>query len=448
VHPGPWSRRRVLAASVSLASTALLAACGGQRAATAPSTTVEPSSVELYVYSFNARQQDLFDSVVKRPFEQENRGYTLTYTVGGGVAKLITLVSAGTVPDATWWGAPETWTRGMLRKLNDFVARDKVDLKAFPQQTFKSWQMVHDTLISLPCQAGGNWPALPYNKDLFARAGVPEPPTKWGDPKWSWDAFLDVCRRLRTSFGGATDKWPMAMLLSGDYYTQAHPYLWKASWVSADWKTATPDTPEMTESFRQMADLVLKVQGAPKPGELSGANVDNFLAGKVAMFAQAPGGFLSQIVEGAKNGAPFALAALPTMKQTGSSINLDGTGLLKESKQPEQAWVLARWLASNHRWSVSRGTPPAKASLWDAWVKDYLGDLGSQAQQLHLDVIKEGYAVTAAMDAINMQPQTADIKSSILNPMENDIFSGKRSVEDALRSVKAPMQAMIQPVEG
>jgi hypothetical protein len=29
----------------------------------------------------------------------------------------------------------------MLRKLNDFVARDKVDLKAFPQQTFKSWQM-------------------------------------------------------------------------------------------------------------------------------------------------------------------------------------------------------------------------------------------------------------------------------------------------------------------
>jgi ABC-type glycerol-3-phosphate transport system substrate-binding protein len=136
------------------------------------------------------------------------------------------------------------------------------------------------------------------------------------------------------------------------------------------------------------------------------------------------------------------------MKQTGSSINLDGTGLLKESKKPEQAWALAKWLAANHRWSVSRGTPPAKASLWDAWVKEYLGDLGSLAQQLHLDVIKEGYAVTAAMDAINMQPQTADIKSTLLNPMETDIFSGKRSVEDALRSVKAPLQAMIQPVEG
>jgi hypothetical protein len=81
-------------------------------------------------------------------------------------------------------------------------------------------------------------------------------------------------------------------------------------------------------------------------------------------------------------------------------------------------------------------------------VKDYLGDIGSLARQMRLDVIKDAYAVTAAMDGINMQPQTADIKSTILNPMENDIFSGKRSVEDALRSVKAPLQAMIQPVEG
>ena len=204
----------------------------------------------------------------------------------------------------------------------------------------------------------------------------------------------------------------------------------------------------MIDSFNKMADLFLKVQGAPKPGELSGANVDNFIAGKVAMFAQAPGGFLSQIVEGAKNGAPFALGALPTMKQTGSSINLDGTGILKDGKKPEQAWVLAKWLSSNHRWSVSRGTPPAKASLWDAWVKDYLGDIGSLAKQINLDVIKEAYAVTAVMDGINMQPLTADIKGTILNPMEQEIFSGKRSVEDALRSVKAPLQAMIQPVEG
>jgi len=32
--------------------------------------------------------------------------------------------------------------------------------------------------------------------------------------------------------------------------------------------------------------------------------------------------------------------------------------------------------------------------------------------------------------------------------MDTDIFGGKRSVEDALRSVNAPLQAMIQPVDG
>ena len=36
----------------------------------------------------------------------------------------------------------------------------------------------------------------------------------------------------------------------------------------------------------------------------------------------------------------------------------------------------------------------------------------------------------------------------LLNPMEQEIFSGKRSVEDALRNVKAPLQAMMKPVEG
>ncbi|HET7771316.1 MAG TPA: hypothetical protein VFN74_21275 [Chloroflexota bacterium] len=78
------SRRRVLSAAAALAPVAGLAACGEQRAATPPSAAVEPSAVELNVYSFNARQQDLFDSLVKAPFEQENRCYTLNYTVGAG----------------------------------------------------------------------------------------------------------------------------------------------------------------------------------------------------------------------------------------------------------------------------------------------------------------------------------------------------------------------------
>src|SRR5205085_2811809 len=108
----------------------------------------------------------------------------------------------------------------------------------------------------LPVQTGGNWPVVPYNRDLFTRAGVPEPPAKWGDAKWTWDTFADACRRLTASMsqGGATGKWAVNLPVAGDWFFESHAYLWKASWLSDDWKTATHDSPAMLESFKAFSD--------------------------------------------------------------------------------------------------------------------------------------------------------------------------------------------------
>src|SRR5262245_21101145 len=122
-------RRRVLApaaaAGAGLATAALGAACAPRETAVAPTPFATPVTVRWFNSNFNARQNDLFESTVRQPFESEHPNVHLDVTAGGGNAKFVTLVTSGQAPDAMWWGLPEFWTGGMLRPLNDLIARDK-----------------------------------------------------------------------------------------------------------------------------------------------------------------------------------------------------------------------------------------------------------------------------------------------------------------------------------
>lgn len=178
ICPGGSTRRFLLSGSAAALPLAVgLAGCGTAQSSQ-PAATVPPAKVSWFVYSFNARQNEIFDSTVRQAFEKEHPGYQLEVSAGGGVDKLITLATSGPAPDLEWYGSPVLWTQGLLRRLNDLMARDKIDTKVFSPATFRSWNMVRDAVISLPVQTGGNWPVVPYNRDFFTRAGVPEPPAK------------------------------------------------------------------------------------------------------------------------------------------------------------------------------------------------------------------------------------------------------------------------------
>lgn len=242
--------------------------------------------------------------------------------------------------------------------------------------------------------------------------------------------------------GATAGKWAVNLPVAGDWFIESHAYLWKGSWLSDDWKTATPDSPAMVESLKGFADLAVKQHVVPRPGELQGDAASNFLNGNLAMLG-ASGGTMSQVVDAVKKGSPFGFAPLPAMKVAASAIQFDGNAILKDAEHPDQAWVVMKWAASTIAWPIARGTPPARADLFGAWAKELYGDV---AQSIRLPVYRDALANGEGIDPLNLQPRLADIKSGALVPAIKDIFTGERNAEDALRAGKAPMQALLQPV--
>ena len=226
-----------------------------------------------------------------------------------------------------------------------------------------------------------------------------------------------------------------------DWYLEAHPYTWKASWISADWQQATPDSPAMIEAIRAAADLFLKQKASPRPGESKGDDFTNFANGAFTMLRTA-GGNLGQVIDAVQKGAPFRYAPLPTGKVPASAISCDGMSLPRESKQPDAAWLLSKWLAGNARWGIAPGLPPGRPDLFDGWAKEVYGSL---AQTIRLEVYRDAFAVGAGQDAVMLQPRLPEIRA-LMQPALNAVFGGDRSVEDALRGMKAPMQALLQPI--
>jgi multiple sugar transport system substrate-binding protein len=428
-------------------ATVWVAACTGftgRGGGASPTPFATATTVSWFIFNTNARQTELFEPTVRQPFEREQTNVHLDVTAGGGNTKFVTLVTSGQSPDAVWWGLPEFWTGGFLRQLNDLIARDKVDMKGFPQATHRARNVIRDAVIALPIQIGGNWPVMPYNPDLFARAGVPEPPATWGDPAWTWEAFADVCRRLQrwlSAAGGDAPRWAVNWSTVTDWYLEAHPYLWRASWLSADWQQATPDAPAMIEAIQAAADLFLKHGASPRPGESKGDDVTSFVNGTFAMLRTAGGG-LGQVADAVQKGAPFRYAPLPTGKVPAAAIQCDGMSLPKQGKQPDAAWLLSTWLAGNTRWGVARGLPPGRPDLFDAWASEVYGSL---AQTIRLEVYRRGFAVGAGQDAVMLQPRLPEIRA-LLQPALTAVFAGERSVEDALRGLKGPIQALLQPI--
>ncbi|MBB3127028.1 ABC-type glycerol-3-phosphate transport system substrate-binding protein [Paenibacillus rhizosphaerae] len=40
-----------------------------------------------------------------------------------------------------------------------------------------------------------------YNKDLFKNAGLPDLPTDWNDPSWTWDKMVEYAKKLTSNYG-------------------------------------------------------------------------------------------------------------------------------------------------------------------------------------------------------------------------------------------------------
>ncbi|HEU5318263.1 MAG TPA: extracellular solute-binding protein, partial [Chloroflexota bacterium] len=201
-----WSRRRVLAGPGVTLGAAGLASCGvgGRDVAHEGGPALgEAVAIELLA-GLTAQQQSTFGEHVAGAFERAHPGIRLG-TIEAPAAqvdqKLLALVSGGTPPDVMFNAPPSLYLGGLTRDLTERVRRDRVATGGLVKEGFDSAAVWRGKVVNLPYYVGGHSSVLPYNRELFARAGIPEPPGRWGARGWDGDGWLRSLRATTRADG-------------------------------------------------------------------------------------------------------------------------------------------------------------------------------------------------------------------------------------------------------
>lgn len=240
---------------VLIAAAVLLAGCGNSGEAAGPQQSQAGSPAKVTFEWWHLSTTEPLKSIyAKRAKEYmaEHPNVTIKMTVLENDAyksKLTTVTQSGKAPDvfATWGG-------GVLKQQIDAglvkdVTGDVGDvIGGFTPAALSAYQFDGKT-YALPTDIGmvGFW----YNKKLFAKAGISEPPA-------TWSAFLDDVRKLKSA--GVTpialagkEKWPghyywayLAMRIGG------LPALQQAA---ADHDFTKPDFLAAAQQVKALADL-------------------------------------------------------------------------------------------------------------------------------------------------------------------------------------------------
>ncbi len=376
-HTRRWALRSV-AVSVATGTGALAAACGGAQTATTPAADAKPVTIE-----YNVQSAPLWEKAgqVVPAFNKKFPHITVktSPSEGSGIAKLRTMLAAGTAPDTSWMNItdlPSVAEQGSLFTLDQWITRDwkamdgdDVYPGAWEAVTWKGKR--HGT----PYEAN---PFLPvYRKDFFDAANVPYPTKQAEGGKWDWNAVLDTARRLTTT--SATGRKQFGLQLRTGNFALFH-WIWNNGgeiW-NTDRTECLMNRPQAVEAVQFMHDLIVRHRVVPMGAETgaeikdaSGTTSNNMLSKIVAFEWQFSGG--GSLMGGIAD-FPFEVAPEPKGKSAKVIPHMNGAGnvLLKEAKNPDAGWEFLKFYNSKEADIILMDTgiiPPRRKSSEEHYAK-------------------------------------------------------------------------------
>lgn len=225
-----------------------------------------------------------------------------------------------------------------------------------------------------------------YNKDLFAKYGVPIP-SKY----WTFDDLLMIAQKLTkdTNNDGLTDVWGISFDEEPLFYL---PYLMSEGGgiLSDDTNSVITNSPESQKGLHFYADLRNKYHVAPTKSESASATMAQmFLQEKLAM--QVSGKWL---VPKYREDAKFAWNVINFPNgDKGSVVPLDASGwaIAKSSKHKEEAMKLIEFLSSKdsiEKIAKSGLIVPARMDVAEGDFLSSQSEKSPQNAQVFIDVIK------------------------------------------------------------
>ncbi len=323
------------------ATSATTAAAGATSAAAGAATSAAASSSggNLLVYWNAGHNYKAYQSVISK-FEKDNPGWKVQlelYQWPDMRTKILANFAAGNVPDLSeepgGW-IPEFGLQNKLLSLKPYIEADGKSM-GYPDdwQPFTvSRSTLHGEVYGIQLHLTNI--LLIYNKDMFSKAGIANPPT-------TWDEFLATAKATTQGtqvFGFAPNQdtnyaWPWFL------QNQVH-------WYDADKKVLVMDSPEAIEALQFQADLIHKHKVAPIPVQAASYEGPQklFSAKRAAMILTGPWD-----IKPIKDGSPdvnFGIA--PALTHKVQATMSAGTSLMipKQAKNPDMAWKLIKALTT------------------------------------------------------------------------------------------------------
>ncbi len=325
------------AKSTAPAGATAAAAPTAAPAATSAATTAKVE-IELGSYFNGGPRLDFMNKVIAK-FRADNPNITVKFQPVPGAQywdKMQVRLASGTAPDvligsgATFLNFAE---KGGWREVDTYIKADKLNLDGYYQQPkIFNWQ---GKQYGLPFME--NVTLFLYNKTLFKNAGVDEP-----TDQWTWDDMLAAAQKL-------TKPGQFGLIIHDGFEFNWWTFIWShgGDTLSSDLKKTTLEMPETMEAFQWLVDLKQKYKVSPAEGDTSLGTGDDFMTGKVAMESQGSGS-VGNWIEGIKDFEWdfFYVPADPKTKKRVCSSNGNPYLMTSDTKNPDQAWLLLKHLAS------------------------------------------------------------------------------------------------------
>lgn len=394
-------------------------------------------------HSSMASSENYVEGVIQE-FERLNPDIKVTFQplTGDWMNKITTEMIAGTAPDVfeMWGDFAVNWGEsGMLLDLRSHVKRD---FSAEYVKGFYPGQWDASVLVS-GARAGlrygipryTNSGIVYYNADAFARAGLMNPHELEKGKEWTWETFLQSAKKVMRFQGDQVSVWGY----------QEHTWV---SWVWSNEGTifAYPENPT-----RFMLDQPKAIGGLNFLRSLTfdhqvmapNRHQPNFAAGQVAMMGIGSGAGSCCIrlwedrIKGqfAWNIAPVPVG--PTGKRI-APVFLDMWGIYSQSKNPEAAWKLVKFLLSPYAQGIAArqaGEQPAHISGLRAYVEALKGLNVTYAVDM---------ALTANVWPTAVVPRAKEVESLLGQAVNESVFSNRKSVEQAVAGIRPAIEALFQ----
>ena len=460
------SRRSFLKSSATLLGAGVLAACAPPQAAApaqpaagaAPTAAPAASGAEggpvPALLRSGSGEEDFFNKAIdlfekKNPSTKVNRIF-----VPGGAdynTKLDLMIAAGD-PPAIYAPFSDRGYRyyadkGLSQPLDDFVARDKLDLSDFHPDGMKGcrWE---GKLSALPLDL---WPhVLFYNKTLFKEAGAKDLTTDWNDASWNTDGYLELARKLTkrngdqvTQFGSDAyfNYWASGWIFGGDFLP---PDTYETGRVT---EFAGDTDPRVAASVQWAADLMLKEKVAPSPAQAQQVQAGApslFMSGKVAMSI----GNIGSLSNFAKIDS-FEWGVAPPPNPPGGAkrhlhVWIDFWSMIKGVKNLDGAWELMKFMVSPEAqriYPIAYGPLSALTSLGPDWLKTQKSSLKLSDAEIGVMVDGPKYE---QIDPENWTVNFSPINSKALQPALDKVWLGDLSAADAIKEAAVNVRKLIK----